>query len=81
MKIRKVLNKRIRRSGDGGEVVGDVNAVVSANVGEKRPSSSHVSSRQRTRIVQRSGRTEVFEHEYATEEGGEHVRRQDRSEG
>ena len=58
MKLRKVINRRIRRSGDGVDVVGDVNAVISANVGE-RGSHSTVSSSQR--IVQRSGRTEVTE--------------------
>jgi hypothetical protein len=77
MNLRKVLNRRIRRSGPGVDVVGDVNAVISANVDDS-PSASHVSSRQRTRIVQRSGRTEVFEHEQTTEEGGAHGLEEDR---
>ena len=56
MNIRKIINRRIRHSGDGVDVVGDVNAVISANVNE-RGGSSHVSSKQR--IVQRSGETVV----------------------
>ena len=51
MNIRKIIEKRIRHSRDGVDVVGDVNAVVSANVGERKSSAS-VSSRQR--VVQRS---------------------------
>jgi len=43
MQIRKVIQRRIRRSSDGVDVVGDVNAAISANVGE-RSSTSHVSS-------------------------------------
>ena len=53
MSPKKVINKRIRRSGKGYNVAADVNAVVSSNVGE-RGRRSKVSSRQRTRIVQRS---------------------------
>ena len=58
MNIRKIIDRRIRHSGDGVDVVGDVNAVISANVNE-RGGSSHVSSRQR--IVQRAGETVVSE--------------------
>ena len=58
MNLRKVINRRIRRFGDGVDVVGDVNAVISANVGE-RGAHSKVSSSQR--IVQPAGRTEVTE--------------------
>jgi hypothetical protein len=57
MNFRKVISKRIRRQEDGVQIAGDVNAVVSANVG-KRGSSSHVSSKQRSRVVQRSGKRE-----------------------
>ena len=53
MSPKKVINKRIRRSGKGYNVAADINAVVSSNVGE-RGRRSKVSSRQRTRIVQRS---------------------------
>jgi len=44
VQIRKVIQRRIRRSGNGVDLVGDVNAAISANVGE-RNSVSHVSSR------------------------------------
>ena len=35
MDIRKIINRRIRHSGDGVDVVGDVNAVIAANVNER----------------------------------------------
>ena len=44
MQLRKVIQRRIRRSGEGVDLVGDVNAAISANVGEKS-SGTHVSSR------------------------------------
>lgn len=43
MRIRQVIQRRVRRASDGIDVVGDVNAAISANVGEKS-STSHVSS-------------------------------------
>jgi hypothetical protein len=61
MNIRKVINRRLRREGGGMNVAADVNAVVSANVGEPGGSVSRTSSRQRTRVVQRSGKTVVSE--------------------
>jgi hypothetical protein len=64
MDVRKVVNRRIRHSRDGVDVVGDINAVIAANVNEPG-GSSHVSSKQR--IVQRNGETVVSEH---TTEGG-----------
>ena len=60
MNVRKIIHKAIRHQGDDSQIAGDVNAVVSANVGEKG-SRNVVSSRSKTRIVQRSGRTEVSE--------------------
>ena len=48
---RKVIRKRIRHDKDGVHVVGDIDAVISTNVGRGGQASS-VSSRQR--IVQRS---------------------------
>lgn len=54
MSPKKVINKRIRRSGKGWNLAADVNAVVSSNVNESG-SRKRTSSRQRTRIVQRSG--------------------------
>jgi hypothetical protein len=44
MQIQKIIQRRIRRRSDGVDFVGDVNAAISANVGE-RSSVSHVSSR------------------------------------
>jgi hypothetical protein len=60
MKLSKIISKAIRHQGDSSQVAGDVNAVVHANVGEKGSKTS-VSSRRSTRIVQRSGRTEISE--------------------
>jgi hypothetical protein len=53
MRFRKIISKRFRREAEGVQIAGDVNAVVSANVGE-RNSSSQVSSKQQSRVVQRS---------------------------
>lgn len=60
MNLRKIINKAVRHQGDGTNAAGDVNAAVAANVGEQG-SETAVSSRQSTRIVQRSGRTEISE--------------------
>jgi hypothetical protein len=49
--MRKVIRKRIRINRDGVNLVGDVNAVISANVGQDGATST-TSSRQR--VVQRS---------------------------
>lgn len=68
MNILHVINRRLRREEKGVQVAGDVNAVVSANVGEPG-SRSGVSSRQRTKIVQRSGSTVVAETRQSKEEG------------
>lgn len=53
MNIRKIISKRIRHDKDGVQIAGDVNAVISANVGE-RGSSTHVSSKQTARVEQDS---------------------------
>jgi hypothetical protein len=66
MNLRKIISKRIRRDEHGVQVAGDVNAVVAANVGE-RGSATHVSSKQSTRVVQRSNQGESHE----TNEGDE----------
>jgi len=58
--MRKVVNKRIRRSGDGVNVVADVNAVVAATVGTSGGVTAKT-SRQSVSIVQRNGRTEITE--------------------
>jgi hypothetical protein len=51
----RVISKRIRREEGGVQIAADVNAVVSANVGQ-RGSTSRVTSTQRSRVVQRSSR-------------------------
>ena len=68
MKLQSIISRRLRGSREGVDVAGDVNAVVSANVGELGPSRTHVSSRQR--IVQRSGRPAVAEGTTETAKGG-----------
>ena len=52
MKVRKSYDRKVRHEGDGIDIVADVQAAVSANVGERGASDSDVSSKQR--IVQRS---------------------------
>ena len=70
MNVRRIIQKRIRHHGRGVNAVGDLNAAISANVNE--PGSKNVvSSRTRSRIVQRSGRTEVFEERDATGGGAD----------
>jgi hypothetical protein len=59
MKLRKVIQKHLRHSSDGVTVAGGIQAVVSANVNE--PGTTTTNVRSNTRIVQRDGRTEVFE--------------------
>ena len=61
MKLRKVIQKHLRRDADGVSAAGGLNAVVSASVNE--PGRTETSVRSHTRIVQRNGRTEVFETE------------------
>jgi hypothetical protein len=46
VQIRKIIQRRIRHSSENVDFAGDVNAAISANVGE-RSSTSHVSSRSR----------------------------------
>ena len=73
VKLRKVIQRRIRAEADGVSAAGGIDAVVSANVNE--PGSNQTSVRSKTRIVQRNGRTEVFETE--TDAGSD---KEDRSE-
>jgi hypothetical protein len=70
MDIRKVIERRILRQGKGINAAGDVHAVISANVSEGS-SRSHVSTRSRQRVVQRSGRTQVSEERKTTQERGD----------
>jgi hypothetical protein len=65
VKIKKIIQRRIRHAQKGVNAVGDVNAVIAANVNEGG-SRTHVSSRSRQRIIQRSGRIT-----YASEEADE----------
>ena len=55
VRMRKVVRKKIRHQGDGIDVVADVNGVVAGNIGQRDSSTVGVSSKSRTRIVQRSG--------------------------
>jgi hypothetical protein len=54
VKINKVIQKRLRRRGDGVNIIGDVNATVAGNIGEGGTSRSRIASRQS--IVQRSSK-------------------------
>lgn len=65
MKIRKQVSKPFRHEDEDVSVAGAVNAVVSANVNEPGAGHTRVSSRQR--IVQRNGRTEVFEEHHSVD--------------
>jgi hypothetical protein len=58
MRVAEIIRRRIRRSSEGVDFAGDVNAAIAANVGE-RGAATHVSSSQR--IVQRSRRADVSE--------------------
>ncbi len=64
MKIKKIISKPFRHEDENVSAAGGVNAVVSANVNEPGSSQTRVSSRQR--IVQRNGRTEVFEEHHSS---------------
>ena len=60
MDIRKIINRRIRHSDDGVDLVADVNAVISANVDERGGTSSASSTQH---VVHRSHKTAVSERE------------------
>ena len=51
MQFKKLIQRRIRKQGDGVDFVGDVNAAIAANVGER---GAHTSTSSSQRIVQRS---------------------------
>jgi hypothetical protein len=73
MKLRKVISRNLEdevgnEDGDV-NVAGSINAVVSANVNEPGIHRTRVSSRQR--IVQRNGRTEVFEEQHSFDDGSD----------
>jgi hypothetical protein len=66
MKFKKVINEPIAEEKDGVSVAGGVNAVIAGSINEPN-NSSHVSSKQKVRVVQRGGKTEVFEEESSSE--------------
>jgi hypothetical protein len=47
VQIRKAIQRRIRKSGNGVDIAGDLNAAISANVGE-RSATTQASSRNAT---------------------------------
>ncbi len=52
MRIRKVVNRRLRRSSPGEQVAGDVQATIAVNLGE--PGEARTSAEQHVRVVQRT---------------------------
>jgi hypothetical protein len=70
MNLRRIVQKRIPHRSHGVNVAGDLSAAVSANVNEPG-SKNAVSSHTRSRIVQRSGRMEVFEERDTTRGGAD----------
>ena len=72
MRIRKIVQRRVRGQGDGVNVAADVNAAVIGSVNESGAAHTKASSSQR--LVQRNGRTVVSESRTTTSErtgGGE----------
>jgi hypothetical protein len=53
MQIRKVIQRRIRRSANGVDFTGDINAAISGNVGEP---SSHTRVSSRSAVSAQSSR-------------------------
>ena len=51
MRFSKLIQRRIRKHGNGVDLVGDVNAAIAANVGER---GAHTTTSSTQRIVQRS---------------------------
>jgi hypothetical protein len=70
VEIRKIVERRFRYQGRGVNAVGDISAVISANVGTGS-SHSFASTESRQRIVQRSGRPHVSEQPKTTQEGSQ----------
>ncbi len=62
--LRRVIQRKVRRSEGGLNVAADVNATVAANVNESKGQHTRVSSYQR--VVQRNGRTIVSEQRVET---------------
>lgn len=68
MRFRKVINEPVDEEHEGVRVTGGINAVIAANVNDQGSSVTSVSSKQK--IVQKNGKTEVFE-QTIDSEGGE----------
>jgi hypothetical protein len=64
MQLRKLIQRRIRKTGPGTDLAVDLNAVVAANVGER--GATTVSSRSETKPARRE---ESDAKEQATEDG------------
>ena len=73
MKVRKVISRDLEHEVEDKDgkvsVAGSLSAVLSANVNE--PGSQRVRVSSRRRIVQRDGRTEVFEEHHSSGDGFE----------
>ncbi len=76
-KKRRVINEPIAYESDGVTVAGGVNAVIETNVNEPGAKTT-VSSKQRTRIVQRGGKTVVDERQTVVDEEASTRRRRRR---
>ncbi len=46
MRIAKLIQRRTRKRGDAVDLIGDVNAAIAGNVGERSSTVTHVSSKQ-----------------------------------
>lgn len=60
MHYRKVINTEHADSAGGSRVAASINAVIAVNLNEEGR-SFHSSSKQSVKIIQRRGRTEVYE--------------------
>ena len=45
MQVKRLISRRIRKTGSGIDLVADVNAVISVNVNEGRPATSETSTK------------------------------------
>lgn len=68
MRYRKVIDEEVATSEDGASIAGAVNAVIAANVNEPG-SRTRVSRKQKIKVTQRDGHTEV--HTSTSESRGE----------
>jgi hypothetical protein len=68
MKVRRIIKKPMSGRDERSNVAGGVNAVVAANINEPNSKMS-VSTRQRKRIIQRSGKTIMDEESIERRDG------------